>query len=300
MKICELCKNPARTRCQPEEVNLCWDCDARVHSANFLAARHLRILLCNVCQSPSPWKASGAKLGPTVSVCAGCAGYEAAVGESGSNIRSGSNNRYEITRGDDESDVDEWDDEEGEEEDDEDDDVVDAFGVDDTEDGDNQVVPRSSSPPPPPATSSSSSEESSSRFSNTDSNVFESTSPTLACKADERRKPMRMLKNAASPRSDEHPGCSSSHPDLGCTGIPIVVGRTSGDGVEATDLDSCALSKKRRTESGLLDRVHKVLRAGLRPETVSEALKRLHQRDIAGTGDTSVTNAEKNKSSKNR
>lgn len=202
MKICELCKNPARTRCQPEEVNLCWDCDARVHSANFLAARHLRILLCNVCQSPSPWKASGAKLGPTVSVCAGCAGYEAAVGESGSNIRSGSNNRYEITRGDDESDVDEWDDEEGEEEDDEDDDVVDAFGVDDTEDGDNQVVPRSSSPPPPPATSSSSSEESSSRFSNTDSNVFESTSPTLACKADERRKPMRMLKNAASPRSD--------------------------------------------------------------------------------------------------
>lgn len=200
MKICELCKNPARTRCQPEEVNLCWACDARVHSANFLAARHLRILLCNVCQSPSPWKASGAKLGPTVSVCEGCAGSAGGGGESGSNNRSGSNSRYEITRGDDESDVDECDDDE--EEEDEDDDVVDAFGVDDTEDGDNQVVPRSSSPPPPSTTSSSSSEESSSSFSNTESNVFESTSPSLAWKADERRKPMDMLRNAASPRSD--------------------------------------------------------------------------------------------------
>lgn len=79
-----------------------------------------------------------------------------------------------------------------------------------------------------------------------------------------------------------------------------MVGRTSGDGVGATDLDSCAPSKKRRTESGPLDRVHKVLRAGLRSETIAEALKRLHQRDTAGTDDTSVTNAEKNKYSKNR
>uniref|UniRef100_A0A5B6ZNQ5 Putative zinc finger protein CONSTANS-LIKE 4-like n=1 Tax=Davidia involucrata TaxID=16924 RepID=A0A5B6ZNQ5_DAVIN len=154
MKSCELCKFPARMYCESDLASLCWDCDAKVHSANFLVARHSRSLLCHACQSPTAWTASGAKLGPTVSVCESCAD-----GRQGRN-----NNRSE----EEESNDDEIDTEDDYEEDDDDEDNEDEdndveLGGDD-EDGDNQVVPWSSTPPP--AASSSSSEESSSRFSN--------------------------------------------------------------------------------------------------------------------------------------
>ncbi|KAL0311216.1 UNVERIFIED_CONTAM: hypothetical protein Sangu_2416300 [Sesamum angustifolium] len=72
MKRCELCKARARMHCESDQASLCWDCDAKVHSANFLVARHSRNLLCHVCQSPTPWSAAGPKLGPTVSVCEQC------------------------------------------------------------------------------------------------------------------------------------------------------------------------------------------------------------------------------------
>ncbi|KAK6134873.1 hypothetical protein DH2020_031357 [Rehmannia glutinosa] len=62
----------ARIYCESDQASLCWDCDAKVHSANFLVARHSRNLLCHVCQSATPWSASGSKLGPTVSVCRKC------------------------------------------------------------------------------------------------------------------------------------------------------------------------------------------------------------------------------------
>ncbi|KAJ1379736.1 B-box-type zinc finger [Sesbania bispinosa] len=133
MKKCELCKVPARTFCESDQASLCWDCDAKVHGANFLVARHSRTLLCDTCRSPTPWKASGARLGNTVSVCDRCAAEEEEVEES-----EGGN--------DDEMDT--------EDDDDFDSDVVDG-------DGDNQVVPWSSSTPPPPAASSSGSEWSS-------------------------------------------------------------------------------------------------------------------------------------------
>ncbi|GAB4859497.1 hypothetical protein Ancab_010964 [Ancistrocladus abbreviatus] len=71
-KSCELCKSPAWIYCESDQASLCWDCDFKVHGANFLVARHSRGLLCQVCQSPTPWSASGAKLGPTVSVCDRC------------------------------------------------------------------------------------------------------------------------------------------------------------------------------------------------------------------------------------
>uniref|UniRef100_A0A3Q7F4K8 B box-type domain-containing protein n=1 Tax=Solanum lycopersicum TaxID=4081 RepID=A0A3Q7F4K8_SOLLC len=69
MKKCELCSSIARVYCESDQASLCWDCDARVHTANFLVAKHSRILLCNSCQSLTPWTGSGSKLGPTVSVC---------------------------------------------------------------------------------------------------------------------------------------------------------------------------------------------------------------------------------------
>ncbi|GKV11428.1 hypothetical protein SLEP1_g22689 [Rubroshorea leprosula] len=139
MKSCELCKFPARTYCESDQASLCWDCDAKVHGANFLVARHLRCLLCQTCQSPTPWRAAGAELGRTVSVCESCLG-------------GGEGAESEAENEDDE--MDNTADDESVEHDDDDD-------ADDEEDGDNQVVPWSSvANTPSPASSSLSSEES--------------------------------------------------------------------------------------------------------------------------------------------
>ncbi|XP_009629256.1 zinc finger protein CONSTANS-LIKE 2-like isoform X1 [Nicotiana tomentosiformis] len=137
MKKCELCNSIARVYCESDQASLCWDCDARVHAANFLVAKHSRNLLCNSCQSLTPWTGSGSKLGPTVSVCQTC-----------------------FHRNNDRADHNDTDEEEEEDDD----------GSSDEDDGDNQVVPLSFSttdqprPPPLASSSSSSSEESTSRF----------------------------------------------------------------------------------------------------------------------------------------
>ncbi|KAG6404855.1 hypothetical protein SASPL_132432 [Salvia splendens] len=72
-KSCELCKQTARIHCESDQASLCWDCDGKVHSANFLVARHSRNLLCRVCQSPTPWAAAGSRLEATYSACRRCA-----------------------------------------------------------------------------------------------------------------------------------------------------------------------------------------------------------------------------------
>ncbi|KAJ8545611.1 hypothetical protein K7X08_018194 [Anisodus acutangulus] len=136
MKKCELCSSIATVYCESDQASLCWDCDARVHTANFLVAKHSRILLCNSCQSLTPWTGSGSKLGPTVSVCQTCFPR---------NNNDGTDQDHDLDDDDD----------------DDDDDV--------SSDGDNQVVPFSSSTTDQPrplslASSSSSSEESTSRF----------------------------------------------------------------------------------------------------------------------------------------
>lgn len=146
MKKCELCKVPARTFCDSDQASLCWDCDAKVHGANFLVARHTRTLLCHSCHSLTPWKASGAALGNTVSLCMGCAG--------GTRVHNDDEGEDESEGGNDD-DIDTQDDE-------------------DDEDGDNQVVPWSSTEAAPPPTSSSSSQESVSRYNHRDEDVSES------------------------------------------------------------------------------------------------------------------------------
>lgn len=139
MKICELCKGLARMYCESDNASLCWDCDAKVHSANFLAARHSRSLLCQVCQSPTAWSAAGAKLGKTISVCDRCVdGYyhrdEVEESESVNDEGSGTE------------------DEETDYEEDEDEEEIDSEDI--------QVVPWSTTTPPPPASSSSSEDSS--------------------------------------------------------------------------------------------------------------------------------------------
>ena len=165
-KYCELCKGLARTYCESDQASLCWNCDVKVHGANFLVARHSRSVLCHACQSPTPWKASGAELGVTVSICESCVVGARGEDEGEDESQGGNDDDFE----DDEEEVDESEEEEDE-----------VTG--DDEDGDNQVVPWSATSsttmrtPPPQAASSSSSEESVSRFSNGGGEVSDAVTP---------------------------------------------------------------------------------------------------------------------------
>lgn len=157
MKKCELCSSIARMFCESDQASLCWSCDAKVHSANFLVAKHARTLLCQTCQSLTPWTGSGPKLGHTLSVCESC-------------VHGDSNHHSRIHDDDDdeEEDEDEHENDEDDEEEDEDEDEDEDEEEEEEEeedDGDNQVVPLSSSSlAPPQVTSSSSSGESSVRL----------------------------------------------------------------------------------------------------------------------------------------
>ena len=51
---CELCGGTAAVRCEPDAAFLCWSCDARVHTANFLVARHVRRPLLAECGAATP------------------------------------------------------------------------------------------------------------------------------------------------------------------------------------------------------------------------------------------------------
>ncbi|KAK8919219.1 hypothetical protein KSP39_PZI021386 [Platanthera zijinensis] len=146
---CALCDGVAAMHCESDQASLCWNCDAKVHGANFLVARHTRVLLCRHCQENTPWKASGARLSPTVSVCVRCAagGMASSAVEEGEDHCEGAGGGRAAE----------------EEEEDHGDDVSDTEedGEDDEEEGENQVVPWSSLTSPPPATSSSGEESSS-------------------------------------------------------------------------------------------------------------------------------------------
>lgn len=143
MKKCELCNSIARMYCESDQASLCWECDARVHAANFLVAKHSRTLLCHSCQSPTPWTGSGPRLGPTISVCHTCANNNTTDHDYGHN-----HNHENVDDDDGDDDTEEDDDDEDEDE------------------GENQVVPLSSSSMntrPVISNSSTSSEDSSGR-----------------------------------------------------------------------------------------------------------------------------------------
>ncbi|KAI4341052.1 hypothetical protein MLD38_025824 [Melastoma candidum] len=174
MRACALCKEMARAFCESDQASLCWSCDAKVHGANFLVARHSRTLLCHSCQSPTPWKASGPKLGGrTVSFCDSC--LQRRDPEEG-----GGDNEDRDDTGDEEEEDDDDERSNGDEsggggdemeEDEEEDD-------DGAEEGDNQVVPWSSSfstctPPPPASCSSSEANEFSGRGSSSGGGEWE-------------------------------------------------------------------------------------------------------------------------------
>ncbi|XP_062196772.1 zinc finger protein CO3-like [Phragmites australis] len=138
---CELCGAAARVYCGADEATLCWGCDAQVHGANFLVARHTRTLLCRGCARPTPWCAAGPRLGPTASLCDRCvrrgpgSGAGVVNGVGGDEEMAGEGDGREDEEDDD---SDEDDEEEGE--------------------GENQVVPwaeEADATPPPVASSTS-------------------------------------------------------------------------------------------------------------------------------------------------
>ncbi|KAL6990920.1 hypothetical protein U1Q18_009042 [Sarracenia purpurea var. burkii] len=158
MKTCELCNSVARMYCGSDRAILCWDCDVKVHAANFLVSKHSRTLLCHACQSPTPWTASGPKLDPMISVCQTCV-RAGNIAKSNGDAENDGDDREEL-KSDTEADADA--------DDDDDDDSGDGGGGDsdsdgdgDEDDGNDQVVPLSFTTTTTLVSNSSGSEESS-------------------------------------------------------------------------------------------------------------------------------------------
>ncbi|XP_022721076.1 putative zinc finger protein CONSTANS-LIKE 11 isoform X2 [Durio zibethinus] len=177
MKKCELCNSLAKVYCESDQANLCWDCDSRVHGANFLVAKHLRTLLCRLCQSPTPWNGSGPKLGPTLSVCDSCVNRNACREEINNEEETRDDNNEDDLGGEDDSSEDDDDDSGGDEE--------------------NRVVPWSSTPP---VSSSSTSEESSTRLDSTQEGASQSRTVLS----------LNRTLDTVEPASRDHSGCSFS------------------------------------------------------------------------------------------
>ncbi|KAH9748365.1 hypothetical protein WN944_012130 [Citrus x changshan-huyou] len=192
MKKCELCGSPAKMFCESDQASLCWDCDTKVHGANFLVAKHSRTLLCHVCQSLTPWNGSGPKLGPTISVCNVCVGNG-----------SGSTSREETNRGETYTD-DDYDDANEEDDDDDDDDDGGDEDDDDDDDEENQVVPWSSTPPPQVSSSSTSDQEFASKFCNGGEGTYSESQMSFSLKH------VRNEITKFHSRQDYHQGYSSS------------------------------------------------------------------------------------------
>ncbi|KAK2651842.1 hypothetical protein Ddye_011698 [Dipteronia dyeriana] len=73
---CELCGRQASIYCDSDSAFLCRSCDAAVHQANFLVARHLRYCLCSKCNSLAGSFVSDAAAGiesPKQPLCKSCA-----------------------------------------------------------------------------------------------------------------------------------------------------------------------------------------------------------------------------------
>ncbi|KAI4304821.1 hypothetical protein MLD38_040286 [Melastoma candidum] len=148
-KCCDLCgRSQARVHCESDQASLCWACDLKVHAANFLVEKHVRVLLCGSCSAHTPWKASGACLGSAATICEVCFRHR----ESGVGVLCGEEGRGGVDR---DAHDEGRDDEEGGEDDVEDED---ANELDDEEDGENQVVPLAFDSPPPVDVSSSTGE----------------------------------------------------------------------------------------------------------------------------------------------
>lgn len=70
MRKCELCNADAAVFCPSDAAFLCSTCDAKVHQANFLVARHLRRAICSHCNTFTGDFVSGSR--PSAAACPSC------------------------------------------------------------------------------------------------------------------------------------------------------------------------------------------------------------------------------------
>eukprot|EP01018_Ginkgo_biloba_P014176 Gb_39551 [translate_table: standard] len=74
--ICELCRKQATLYCEADSAFLCWECDVKVHEANFLVAKHGRIVLCCKCNQFSGKCTSGPCPLGIQALCGACCKFE--------------------------------------------------------------------------------------------------------------------------------------------------------------------------------------------------------------------------------
>ncbi|KAF8389421.1 hypothetical protein HHK36_026116 [Tetracentron sinense] len=71
-RVCELCNGEVFLYCTSDSAFLCWKCDARVHEANFLVARHVRRTVCSRCKGFDGNTVSGVGIHYLQSICRSC------------------------------------------------------------------------------------------------------------------------------------------------------------------------------------------------------------------------------------
>ncbi|XP_075503174.1 uncharacterized protein LOC142540712 [Primulina tabacum] len=243
---CELCGKPARMFCESDQARLCWDCDEKVHAANFLVAKHYRTLLCHACASPTPWKASGLKLGHAVSVCSSCVEGEARSGAEGSG-GFGNGNR-DCDSQESESDDGEYYNDEEEEDDEEEE--------EEEEEGENQVVPWSICSAATPSEAAP-------------------TAPSSSCSEDDASFFLwkRMRDHNHPVESENEEGCCSSH------NLDSKLASPDSSFQESENLDSSEQTlfrplKLRRTNTGIVSIPSERTDSGQSPENSSAAIVR--------------------------
>ncbi|KAK4764765.1 hypothetical protein SAY86_025855 [Trapa natans] len=80
-RVCDLCGGDASLYCDSDSAFLCFRCDADVHGANFLVARHIRYSVCSSCRSLGENHLSGARIAPLPAFCRSCSGESPCPGE---------------------------------------------------------------------------------------------------------------------------------------------------------------------------------------------------------------------------
>uniref|UniRef100_A0A7C9A321 B box-type domain-containing protein n=1 Tax=Opuntia streptacantha TaxID=393608 RepID=A0A7C9A321_OPUST len=74
---CELCSAEATVYCASDSAYLCCSCDAKVHNANFLVARHFRSFICSKCRNLADFRFSGSGISPAArNLCKSCSPEE--------------------------------------------------------------------------------------------------------------------------------------------------------------------------------------------------------------------------------
>ncbi|KAL3632811.1 hypothetical protein CASFOL_025795 [Castilleja foliolosa] len=69
---CELCNAAAAVYCPSDAAFLCRSCDAKVHDANFLVARHVRQSVCSNCKNFTGQEFAGVGSQPHRAICNSC------------------------------------------------------------------------------------------------------------------------------------------------------------------------------------------------------------------------------------